>query len=492
MKRGVGVTVTVVVTTAAAAVAVAVLVRHWRRRKRYEQARRILRRFARRCATPAAKLWHVADEMASEIEATLSSSDPGTNLRLLVAYLAPLPTGEEKGTYYGIDLRGTNFLIVKARLEGKDEPLSEVSRHEVAIPSDIIAKVECTRDLCDFMALELAKFVSFHSETDSDARSRERKLGFTLSFAMDEAPESSGMAIKWNRSLVDDTVGKELAAEINQALEKHGVDMRVFAVVNDTVGYLAGGRYYSNESVTAVNLSMGTDIAYVELSKQTPNSPKESSRSAEMVVHVQWGNFSSLNLPLTEYDTYLDAESKDPGSRVFEKLISGMFLGEIVRRVLLKMAQEAALFGDSLPPKLTTPYLLMSPDVAAMHQDVSEDYQVVGEKLKEIFDINNSTPMAREIVSEVCDIVAERGARLVGAGIVGVVKKTGRMANRKSVITIEGGLYEHYRIFRNYLHSCVWEMLGSELSENVIIEYSHGGSGAGSVFLAASQSHFQR
>ncbi|KAL0377958.1 UNVERIFIED_CONTAM: putative hexokinase-like 2 protein [Sesamum radiatum] len=432
MKRGVGVTVTVVVTTAAAAVAVAVLVRHWRRRKRHEQARRILRRFARRCATPAAKLWHVADEMASEIEATLSSSDPGTNLRVLVAYLAPLPTGEEKGIYYGIDLRGTNFLIVKARLEGKDEPLSEVSRHEVAIPSDIIAKVECTR------------------------------------------------------------VGKELAAEINQALEKHGVDMRVFAVVNDTVGYLAGGRYYSDESVTAVNLSMGTDIAYVELSKQTPNSPKESSRSAEMVVNVQWGNFTSLNLPLTEYDTYLDAESKDPGSRVFEKLISGMFLGEIVRRVLLKMAQEAALFGDSLPPKLTTPYLLMSPDVAAMHQDVSEDYQVVGEKLKEIFDINNSTPMAREIVSEVCDIVAERGARLVGAGIVGVVKKTGRMANRKSVITIEGGLYEHYRIFRNYLHSCVWEMLGSELSENVIIEYSHGGSGAGSVFLAAAQSHFQR
>ncbi|KAL0350290.1 UNVERIFIED_CONTAM: putative hexokinase-like 2 protein [Sesamum radiatum] len=395
--------------------------------------------------------------MASEIEATVSSSDPSTNLRLLVAYLAPLPTGYVVCMF--------NY-IVKARLEGKDEPLSEVSRHEVAIPSDIIAKVECTRELCDFMALELAKFVSFHSETDSDARSRERKLGFTLSFAMDEAPESSGMAIKWNRSLVDDTVGKELAAEINKALEKHGVDMRVFTVVNDTVGYLAGGRYYSDESVTAVNLSMGTDIAYVELSKQTANSPKESSKSAEMVINVQWGNFSSLNLPLTEYDTYLDAESKDPGSR------------------------EAALFGDCLPPKLTTPYLLMSPDVAAMHQDVSEDYQVVGEKLKEIFDINNSSPMAREIVSEVCDIVAERGARLVGAGIVGVVKKTGRMANRKSVITIEGGLYEHYRIFRNYLHSCVWEMLGSELSENVIIEYSHGGSGAGSVFLAASQTHF--
>lgn len=46
------------------------------------------------------------------------------------------------------------------------------------------------------------------------------------------------------------------------------------------------------------------------------------------------------------------------GLQIFEKLVSGMYLGEIVRRVLLKMAQEAELFGESVRPKLTTPYLL--------------------------------------------------------------------------------------------------------------------------------------
>ena len=95
--------------------------------------------------------------------------------------------------------------------------------------------------------------------------------------------------------------------------------------------------------------------------------------------------------------------------------------------------------------------------------------------------------MAREIVAEVCDIVTERGARLAGAGIVAIIKKLGRIANRKSVIIIEGGLYEHYRIFRNYLHSSVWEMLGNELSDNIIVEHSHGVSGAAALFLAASQ-----
>lgn len=44
--------------------------------------------------------------------------------------------------------------------------------------------------------------------------------------------------------------------------------------------------------------------------------------------------------------------------QIFEKLISGMYLGEVVRRVLLKLAEEAALFGDTVPPKLKKPFIL--------------------------------------------------------------------------------------------------------------------------------------
>ncbi|KAI3462640.1 hypothetical protein Pfo_019303 [Paulownia fortunei] len=195
---------------------------------------------------------------------------------------------------------------------------------------------------------------------------------------------------------------------MNQALEKHVVDMRVFSVVNDTIRDLSGGRYYNKESVAAVSL----------------------------VVNMQWGNFSSSHLPLTEYYVSLDVESTKPGGRIFEKLVSGMCLGEIVRRVLLKMPQEVALFGDRVPSKLAIPYILRPPDMAAMHQDTSEDYEVVNEKLKQIFEIKNSTPMVREIVAEVCDVVTERGARLVGAVIVGIVKRFGRIKKKKSVIMV--------------------------------------------------------
>lgn len=44
--------------------------------------------------------------------------------------------------------------------------------------------------------------------------------------------------------------------------------------------------------------------------------------------------------------------------QIFEKLISGMYLGELVRRVLLRLAEEAALFGDIVPSKLEEHFIL--------------------------------------------------------------------------------------------------------------------------------------
>lgn len=38
----------------------------------------------------------------------------------------------------------------------------------------------------------------------------------------------------------------------------------------------------------------------------------------------------------------------------FEKMISGMYMGELVRLILVKMAKEGLLFGGTLTPDLLT------------------------------------------------------------------------------------------------------------------------------------------
>ncbi|XP_004509202.1 probable hexokinase-like 2 protein [Cicer arietinum] len=484
--------VVVVVSTTLAVVVVGALLKRWKRWKEQQlsQTRNIIRKFARECGTPVTKLWNVADDLVSSMEASLASSSTETTstLNMIISNVTSLPNGEEEGLFYGVNLQGRNLLMLCARLGGKNKPISCLHREEISIPNAVLAGTT-TQEVIEFVATEIAKFVSSHPENETDdAAVKKKKLGFTLSYPVDQAMPFSSTS--FHQKSVNDPVRKGLVKDINRALKNRGIKIRVYALVDDTIGGLAGGRYYNRDSVAAITLGMSINAAYVETVQQDYASVlAQSSNSNEQVISVEWGNFRSPHLPLTSFDTSLDAESSNPGSAIFEKLTSGMYLGEIVRRVLLKMAQETALFRGTVPPKLMTPYSLRSPDMAAMHQDTSEDREVVAEKLKEIFGISSSSPMAREVVAEVCDIVTERGARLAGAGIVSIIKKLGRIENRKSVVTVEGGLYEHYRIFRNYLHSSVWEMLGNDLSDNVIIEHSHGGSGTGALFLAAAATH---
>ena len=103
------------------------------------------------------------------------------------------------------------------------------------------------------------------------------------------------------------------------------------------------------------------------------------------VVNMEWGNFWSSHLPRTPYDISLDDETQNRNDQVsnlctfqsdcifvfccqqdetyesftqgFEKMISGMYLGEIARLVLHRMAQESDVFGDATD-SLSTPFIL--------------------------------------------------------------------------------------------------------------------------------------
>lgn len=101
----------------------------------------------------------------------------------------------------------------------------------------------------------------------------------------------------------------------------------------------------------------------------------------------------------------------------------------------------------------------------------------------------------RKTIVELCDIVATRGARLSAAGIFGILKKLGRDTVRdgekqKSVIALDGGLYEHYTKFSACMESTLKELLGGEIAESIVIEHSNDGSGIGAALLAASHSQY--
>lgn len=99
------------------------------------------------------------------------------------------------------------------------------------------------------------------------------------------------------------------------------------------------------------------------------------------------------------------------------------------------------------------------------------------------------------MVVEVCDTIVKRGGRLAGAGIVGILQKMeqdseGLIFGKRTVVAMDGGLYEHYPHYRRYIQDAVTELLGTETSRDVIIEHSKDGSGIGAALLAATNSKY--
>ncbi|XP_064970018.1 hexokinase-1-like isoform X1 [Musa acuminata AAA Group] len=379
------VAVTTAVVGAAMACAVAALVVRHRMRSsgRCARAAALLKELEERCATPLGKLRQVADAMMVEMHAGLAS-EGGSKLKMLISYVDKLPTGDETGLFYALDLGGTNFRVLRVQLGGKEHRVVKKEPKEVSIPPHLM--VGGSDELFDFIASALAEFVASEGEDFHIPVGRQRELGFTFSFPVRQTSIASGTLIKWTKGFnIEGTVGEDVVAELTRAIERQCLDMRVSALVNDTIGTLAGARYYDNDVIVGVILGTGTNAAYVERAHAIPKWHGLLPKSGEMVINMEWGNFRSSHLPTTDYDQTLDTESLNPGEQIFEKLISGMYLGEILRNVLLRLANEAALFGDSVPPKLETPFILRTPVMSAMHHDNSPDLKVVGTKLKELF-----------------------------------------------------------------------------------------------------------
>ncbi|CAD5318957.1 unnamed protein product [Arabidopsis thaliana] len=513
----VAVATTVVCSVAVCAAAALIVRRRMKSAGKWARVIEILKAFEEDCATPIAKLRQVADAMTVEMHAGLAS-EGGSKLKMLISYSIESEQNivdiafdvslfqslasftfmklkeDETGFFYALDLGGTNFRVMRVLLGGKHDRVVKREFKEESIPPHLMTGK--SHELFDFIVDVLAKFVATEGEDFHLPPGRQRELGFTFSFPVKQLSLSSGTLINWTKGFsIDDTVDKDVVGELVKAMERVGLDMLVAALVNDTIGTLAGGRYTNPDVVVAVILGTGTNAAYVERAHAIPKWHGLLPKSGEMVINMEWGNFRSSHLPLTEYDHSLDVDSLNPGEQILEKIISGMYLGEILRRVLLKMAEEAAFFGDIVPPKLKIPFIIRTPNMSAMHSDTSPDLKVVGSKLKDILEVQTSSLKMRKVVISLCNIIASRGARLSAAGIYGILKKIGRDATKdgeaqKSVIAMDGGLFEHYTQFSESMKSSLKELLGDEVSESVEVILSNDGSGVGAALLAASHSQY--
>ncbi|CAN1158305.1 At1g50460 [Linum perenne] len=493
--------VAVVVAVATCAVAGVVVGRRLKSRRKWRTVMGVLRELEESCETPVERLKQVVDAMAVEMHAGLAS-EGGSKLKMLLTYVDRLPTGSEIGTYYALDLGGTNFRVLRVQLGGTRSSILSKDIKRQPIPQHLMTGT--SEALFDFITSTLKQFVEQEENVSELAQSSStRELGFTFSFPVKQTSIRSGSLIKWNKGFaIQDLVGCEMLGCLQSALVKKGIDMCATVLVNDTVGILSLGHYLDPDTVAAVKIGTGTNACYMERADSIIKCQGLPTSSGGMVVNMEWGNFWSSHLPRTTYDNNLDSESPNPNDQGFEKMISGMYLGDIVRRVLLKISEKSDILGP-VSSKLLMPFVLEMPSMVAMHEDDTPDLKVVADILRDKLEIQEVSLKARRLVVRLCDLVTRRAARLAAAGIVGILKKIGRDGTggikggrssrndtkmRRTVVAVEGRLYLSYMMFREYLHEALNEILGEDVAQHVVLRATEDGSCVGAALLAALHS----
>ncbi|KAJ5409071.1 Glucokinase [Penicillium cosmopolitanum] len=438
-----------------------------------------------------------------------------TTLSQIPTFVTAVPNGTEKGLYLAVDLGGTNFRVCSVQLHG--DTTFSLTQSKIMIPRELMAS-GTSKDLFLFLARQIESFLRIHHNEHFEAHLRRRlagnneqdlfDLGFTFSFPVRQFGINSGTLIRWTKGFnIPDAVGHDVCALLQSAIDELELPVRVAALVNDTVGTLMARSYTSpgeTETFLGAIFGTGTNGAYVEkidkITKlQNMKDAHYDKSTGEMIINAEWGSFDNhlSVLPSTVYDRDLDAESNNPGIQMFEKRVSGMFLGEILRRALLAIHNDPklAIFKTSETSKVSLPsdslfYRQWGLDTSLLSQveaDTSKDFVDVKAALKDHLKIENPSDAECEAVKILVHAIGKRAARLSAVPIAAILIDSGKLDTENVVdIGVDGSLVEFYPNFEGYIREALREVpqVGAAGDKKIRIGISKDGSGVGAALIA--------
>ena len=395
-----------------------------------------------------------------------------SSLRMLPSYVGR-PTGTEKGQFLALDLGGTNLRVLAVRLDGRGgAEITAVNR--LAVPETVMRGPG--EELFDFLAEGVAVFLEEHRLDPKE----HRDLAFTFSFPVAQSAVNAGVLLNWTKGFTAPGVaGQNVVALLSDALRRKRIEaVSVTALVNDTVGTLATKSYADPSCDMGVILGTGTNACYPEKNSRPAKGLSPQPRQ-EMILNLEWGNFDKLDT--NACDQALDRITLNPGRQRMEKMVSGMYIGELVRLILLDMTDRGILLEKKHRSVLVREHAVSSEQMSLT---------VPGEDFFAAIGIPDASDQDRDAAHHVCRIVSRRSARIAGAALAAVVTWMDANLEKKHTIAIDGALFEKYPGYPENVR-CVLEELFARRAERIALCTTSDGSGIGAAIIAAVASSRQ-
>ncbi|KAF9541783.1 glucokinase [Mortierella hygrophila] len=395
----------------------------------------------------------IKDRFKSEMAKGLAKQ--GETLAMVQTHILGRLNGSETGTYLTLDIGGTYLRVVLVELSQG----SAVSIRQEKYAINPLVKVGEPKVLFDFMATCIDSFLLANDAVIP--KWSQLELGFTFSFPVLQTSINSGTLIEWTKGYTcHGMVGKDPAKFLQQALLSRNLNVNVSALMNDTVGTLLSHAYQHPHTVVGLGLGTGSNAAYIErvdrIGKRDTTVLGDNAEASEqeMAINIEFGAFDNERtvLPMTMFDNKVDRKSLNPSKQLFEKMIAGMYLGEITRNVLLDLIDNRLLFRGQSSHKLDTPWEFLTEYMSVIEEDSTTDLEDVRHMLEDNLGLGQveslesqlvavagttgptsggellrepaTTLSDRQIVKLVVKLIGERSARLTAAVLGGILEHT--------------------------------------------------------------------
>ena len=311
-------------------------------------------------------------------------------------------------------------------------------------------------DLFSFIAKQIQVFLEAHHGVLFTASKKPEvqhifSLGFTFSYPAYQRGINSGILLRWTKGFdIPDAVGQDVCQLLQHAIDELHLPVKVTALINDAAGTIMSRAYTLPVSDTRTSVGAifgtGTNGVYLEkLSKITKELDGAYDKSTgEMFISCEWGSFDNALLvqPNTSYDAILNKVSVNPGNQMFEKRVSGMFLGELLRIALLGMHTdpEVGLFKDFKPNNASeanggvpflTRWAVDTSILSIAEMDNSDDLVILRQKVEETLCIPAACIRVEDAraVKMIAHAIGRRAARLAGMAVGSVILKSGQLCD---------------------------------------------------------------
>jgi len=371
-------------------------------------------------------------EIALNLEDKINNGlkNDNTEVKSIPTYIHPLSCGAE-GQAVVLDWGGTNYRAAVINFAGGIANITP----KKAGGTELSATTTKGFSLDDL----LVKQSEFVNEIELPDKA---PIGYCFSYPAECLPNGDAELIKWTKGLdIKEMIGNPVGKPLLDQLNKSGkAEFTGIKVINDTVASLFAGLTDPDfDAYIGLIVGTGTNMAAFVNADRIPKIDSALNWQGLTPVNLESGNFNPPHL--TKYDDLVNEKSDNKGSQRFEKAVSGMYIGQILREVFPEDGFDETTDGKALT-------------------DI----------------INNSDEHKKRHV-KVAIAIYKRSAKLVASSLAGLIDllATHDKSIRKVRITAEGSLFwsevsgckDYNKIVKSTLKELLSEMGHKKIKVNI-------------------------